>query len=621
MPKLSSIPSSAQPRLAEFIAQMHLACPSAPWSDQSGFGIPTCCGVTQQDNTPSDSWEEFYSERRIGDMVQRIGDAQISKLGKELQSSPASFGTLLTDTKNKSALTAWAEYANATYAMDSEQDSSSTGAEEPKLNLNTIKVGGNGSCHSKLLAITSRDCSYVRVLVGSANQSLNGQGRQHTPGSRTTGNISVEQGGLFDFPVDSIDLHQFAATYEKLKDEATLQGDLVPHDLDTTFAVLPGFTLSDDIPEALKKRQRYGPRGPRQIDLARATAIGKMGAAASAISRRAKAIQRVHLIYMGSSLAIGTSLYLRGAERTRLITFSSKVIKSGATPVLVTNFPSATTTITAYRKAASALPNPSKPCLQVQILPPDGDKIPSPGRWSIKIHWEGFSWTIEPEDDADKSETFTPGGVRCAQVSGHTVFEICLREGWGGLTATGGGAEEEGEGGREGEREGDHEGEEEGEYEGKGKGKSKMFFWPDSGVLNGASFTSPSTSSASFTSPSTSYTSASTVAPRQDFVEGRFRPEENLAICRLVEAGVELKEIARQLNRKKTSIYNHMPYLYLPEELRNMAASRAPPKKKRKTAKSGTSLDASRESAEAGPSNLAEESDKGVGSSGGLETL
>ncbi|GAA5916951.1 hypothetical protein JCM5296_006571 [Sporobolomyces johnsonii] len=248
--------------------------------------------------------------------------------------------------------------------MDSEQDSSSTGAEEPKLNLNTIKVRGNGSCHSKLLVITSRDRSYIRVLVGSANQSLNGQGRQRTPDSRTTGNISVEQGGLFDFPVDSIDLHQFAATYEKLEDEATLQGDLVPHDLDTTFAVLPGSTLSDDIPEALKKRRRY------------------------------------------------------------------------------------------------------------------------------------------------------------------------------------------------------------------------------------------------------------------DFVEGRFRPKENLVIRRLVEAGVKLKEIARQLNSKKTSIYNHMLYLYPPEELRNMAASRAPPKKKRKTAKSGTtSLDASRESAEAGPSNLAEESDRGVSSSGGLETL
>ncbi|GAA5903461.1 hypothetical protein JCM5296_006260 [Sporobolomyces johnsonii] len=84
--QLSSIPSSAQARLAELIAQMHLARPSPPWSNQFGFPIPTCCGVTQQDNTPSDSWKDFYSERRIGDLVQRIGDAQISKLGKELQS-------------------------------------------------------------------------------------------------------------------------------------------------------------------------------------------------------------------------------------------------------------------------------------------------------------------------------------------------------------------------------------------------------------------------------------------------------------------------------------------------------------------------------------------------------
>ncbi|GAA5842386.1 hypothetical protein JCM11251_004213 [Rhodosporidiobolus azoricus] len=81
--ELSSLPSSAQPLLAEYIAKMHLAAP--PSGQKFGFPIPTCCGVTQQDNTEEASWSDFFSKRRIGDLLQRIGDSELSKLGKAVQ--------------------------------------------------------------------------------------------------------------------------------------------------------------------------------------------------------------------------------------------------------------------------------------------------------------------------------------------------------------------------------------------------------------------------------------------------------------------------------------------------------------------------------------------------------
>ncbi|GAA5905824.1 hypothetical protein JCM6882_000470 [Rhodosporidiobolus microsporus] len=81
--ELSSIPSSAQPLLAEYLAKMHLAAP--PPGQNFGFPVPTCCGATEQDNTEEESWSGFFSKRRIGDLVERIGDGELSKLGKALQ--------------------------------------------------------------------------------------------------------------------------------------------------------------------------------------------------------------------------------------------------------------------------------------------------------------------------------------------------------------------------------------------------------------------------------------------------------------------------------------------------------------------------------------------------------
>lgn len=80
---LASISAAQQSRLAEMVAQMHLA--PAPNGQRFGFAVPTCCGATQQDNSEEDSWAEFFSKRRIGDLVERIEDPELDKLGKEVQ--------------------------------------------------------------------------------------------------------------------------------------------------------------------------------------------------------------------------------------------------------------------------------------------------------------------------------------------------------------------------------------------------------------------------------------------------------------------------------------------------------------------------------------------------------
>jgi fructosamine-3-kinase len=76
--------SKNQRELGLKLAQMHRIPPQDRWEElgytgRFGFAIPTFCGVTEQDNTWSDSWREFYVERRLGDMVRRIGDSGLRK--------------------------------------------------------------------------------------------------------------------------------------------------------------------------------------------------------------------------------------------------------------------------------------------------------------------------------------------------------------------------------------------------------------------------------------------------------------------------------------------------------------------------------------------------------------
>lgn len=57
------------PRLAEH----------ATYTGLFGFAVPTHCGATEQDNTWTEGWEEFFRDRRLGDLVSRIGDARVER--------------------------------------------------------------------------------------------------------------------------------------------------------------------------------------------------------------------------------------------------------------------------------------------------------------------------------------------------------------------------------------------------------------------------------------------------------------------------------------------------------------------------------------------------------------
>jgi protein-ribulosamine 3-kinase len=73
--------TETQRELGRKLAKMHTRPPEGTpgYTGEYGFAVPTHCGVTEQDNTWEDSWEVFYRDRRLGDLVKRIGDGQISK--------------------------------------------------------------------------------------------------------------------------------------------------------------------------------------------------------------------------------------------------------------------------------------------------------------------------------------------------------------------------------------------------------------------------------------------------------------------------------------------------------------------------------------------------------------
>lgn len=49
------------------------------YTGKYGFGVPTHCGVSELDNTWEESWEVFYSDRRLGDVVGKIDDSEINQ--------------------------------------------------------------------------------------------------------------------------------------------------------------------------------------------------------------------------------------------------------------------------------------------------------------------------------------------------------------------------------------------------------------------------------------------------------------------------------------------------------------------------------------------------------------
>ncbi|CEH14117.1 Predicted kinase [Ceraceosorus bombacis] len=68
-------------QLGKRLAEMHLNGKN----DRFGFHVPTHCGATEQDNTFEDKWSTFWTERRIGDLVRRLADADVTRLDKELR--------------------------------------------------------------------------------------------------------------------------------------------------------------------------------------------------------------------------------------------------------------------------------------------------------------------------------------------------------------------------------------------------------------------------------------------------------------------------------------------------------------------------------------------------------
>ena len=59
--------------------------PEANEEGKYGFDVPTHCGVTEQDNTWTESWKEFFVRRRAGDIVRRLGDERVTQLWAEMQ--------------------------------------------------------------------------------------------------------------------------------------------------------------------------------------------------------------------------------------------------------------------------------------------------------------------------------------------------------------------------------------------------------------------------------------------------------------------------------------------------------------------------------------------------------
>ncbi|PWN89337.1 Ketosamine-3-kinase, partial [Acaromyces ingoldii] len=79
----SSLGKQAQRTLGRKLAEMHRHGTSD--NGMYGFSRPTHCGETEQDNTWTASWPEFWADRRIGDLVRRSGDAELAKLEVQLR--------------------------------------------------------------------------------------------------------------------------------------------------------------------------------------------------------------------------------------------------------------------------------------------------------------------------------------------------------------------------------------------------------------------------------------------------------------------------------------------------------------------------------------------------------
>lgn len=69
------------------LAQMHMPPPEGTegYEGKYGFSVPTYCGATEQDNTWEESWEVFWRDRRLGNLVSRIGDKEVIALWEDMK--------------------------------------------------------------------------------------------------------------------------------------------------------------------------------------------------------------------------------------------------------------------------------------------------------------------------------------------------------------------------------------------------------------------------------------------------------------------------------------------------------------------------------------------------------
>jgi protein-ribulosamine 3-kinase len=74
-----------QRELGRKLAEMHRYRVDAGHGDRFGFSVPTHCGVTEQDNTWEEQWDVFYRDRRLRDLVRRIGDPAISQCWEKMK--------------------------------------------------------------------------------------------------------------------------------------------------------------------------------------------------------------------------------------------------------------------------------------------------------------------------------------------------------------------------------------------------------------------------------------------------------------------------------------------------------------------------------------------------------
>lgn len=86
--RMSSRSPEAQRELGRKIAEMHtppimnesgleVEVEGGGYTGKYGFGVPTHCGVAELNNGWEDDWETFYRDRRLADVVRKIGDKEI----------------------------------------------------------------------------------------------------------------------------------------------------------------------------------------------------------------------------------------------------------------------------------------------------------------------------------------------------------------------------------------------------------------------------------------------------------------------------------------------------------------------------------------------------------------